>query len=223
MKLLALDTTTEKASLALLVETKLITRSKLGQRSHAQFLLPLIEEMMREGGVGFADLDGIVYGRGPGSFTGLRVACSVAKGLAFPYQLPLFPVSSLMAIAWEARVDQDLTEQPVLALIDARMKELYWAYFATKQLEAREQVSAAEKIMIDPLPDKLILAGLGYEDYYADLPSDLTDRITKTLTVYPEAAAEIALVQAGLIKPVTVAEAAPVYIRNQVTQGEPRG
>src|ERR1700733_12183845 len=102
MNLLAIDTSTTRASLAINLGGEILSKEQDAQHSHARLLLPMIEQLLAEAQLTINQLDGIVYGCGPGSFTGLRIACSIAKGLAYAHDLPLFPVSSLAAIAHKA-------------------------------------------------------------------------------------------------------------------------
>jgi tRNA threonylcarbamoyladenosine biosynthesis protein TsaB len=183
---------------------------------HARGILPLIEGLLREGQVSLAELDGIVFGRGPGSFTGLRIACSVAKGLAYAHDLPLYPVSGLAAIAYALQTAQPL--QPVLAVLDARMSQVYWALYANNQYTVQESVTNPADIRIAE-QGPIVIAGVGFAGYVADMPQALQDRIQQTYTQYPAASDLIALVDAAAIQPVSIAQAQPVYIRDQVTQG----
>ena len=127
MKILALDTATEACSAALLIDGEIRERFEIAPRAHARLLLPMLEDLLAEAGLKPAQLDAIAFGRGPGSFTGLRIAASVAQGIAFAADLPVLPVSTLAALAWPAlraaRADQ------VFAAIDARMGEIYCAGF----------------------------------------------------------------------------------------------
>ncbi|WP_028387747.1 tRNA (adenosine(37)-N6)-threonylcarbamoyltransferase complex dimerization subunit type 1 TsaB [Legionella fairfieldensis] len=224
MNLLAIDTSTECASVALASHESLFSKEQEGPRQHAQFILPMIESLLAEAELSMNQLDAIVYGRGPGSFTGLRIACSVAKGLAYAHDLPLFPVSSLAAIAHEVLyTDKTLKNVSVLALIDARMNQLYWACF-DRQLneEVKEQVSDVTDILPEG-KQPLVVAGVGYESYLPGLSSAVHSRMINHFTIYPRAQAMLRLVLANKIKPVSAIDASPVYIRNQITQGEPRG
>ena len=99
MLILSLETSTELGSCALFHDGELIERICPAGRSHSETLLPLIRELMQEAGVGFAQLDAIAFGAGPGAFTGLRVACGIAQGLAVARDLPLVPVTSLETMA----------------------------------------------------------------------------------------------------------------------------
>src|SRR6201995_911287 len=117
--LIAIETSTEKCSAALLHGGALIERSELAPRRHAELILPMIESLLNEAGVSRRQLDAIAVGRGPGAFTGVRLAISVAQGLALGLDLPVLPVSSLAALA------QDVPpgDASILATIDARMGE----------------------------------------------------------------------------------------------------
>ena len=127
MKLLAFDTSTQWLTIACLHGGRWIERDELAGQSHSQRLLPLIDEVLAEAGIGLADLDAIAFGAGPGSFTGVRIGCGVAQGLAFGAGVPLVPVSTLEAIAESAWQTHGWTR--VLACLDARMREVYVAAY----------------------------------------------------------------------------------------------
>ena len=126
MRLLALDTSTEACSAALLLDGDLRLRFTLTERGHAELILPMIDSLLAEAGIKLSGLDGLAFGRGPGGFTGLRIAAGVVQGLAFGAGLPVAPVSSLAAVA-----EQVVAGEGGLTLVcnDARMGELYWAVF----------------------------------------------------------------------------------------------
>lgn len=217
MNLLAIDTSTENASVALYVHGEFFSDVIFKQRNHATGLLPMIHRLLLDANFKLEQLDGIVYGRGPGSFTGLRVACSVAKALAYAHDLPMYPVSCLQAIAAEYYMT---TEQKpmVLTMIDARMHQVYWAVFSAELREEAERVSDVGAIVV-PTIDALIVAGVGLDEYILQLPCP----VLATHIIYPEAKAMIRLVLSGKITAVTPADALPVYVRNNVVQGESRG
>ena len=127
MNLLALDTATENCSAALLCGERLIERSELAPRRHAELILPMIDSLLGEAGLSRRSLHGIAVGRGPGAFTGVRLAISVAQGLALGLDIPVVPVSSLAALAQDAPAETH--GDAVLAVIDARMGELYAGAF----------------------------------------------------------------------------------------------
>ncbi len=127
MKLLAIDSATEACSAALLHEGGLIERYELIGRGHAERLLPMVDELLAEAGIGLAALDAIAFGRGPGGFTGLRIAAGITQGLAAGARLPVLPVSDLAAVA--AAGARQSGASRVLVCMDARMGQVYWAAF----------------------------------------------------------------------------------------------
>jgi tRNA threonylcarbamoyladenosine biosynthesis protein TsaB len=126
MKLLALDTATEACSVALAIDGAVRGEYVVAGRSHTQLLMPMVHALMREAGVGFAQLDAIACGIGPGSFAGVRIGVGVVKGLALALNKPVVGVSSLEALAYPAL---QAGPAPVLCAIDARMNEVYWAAY----------------------------------------------------------------------------------------------
>ncbi len=127
MKLLALDTATEACSAALLDDGGLSERFEVLGRGHADRLLPMVEELLKDARLAVAQLDGIAFGRGPGGFTGLRIAAGVAQGLAAGAGRPVLPVSDLAALA--AAAARGTGAVRVIACLDARMGQVYWAAF----------------------------------------------------------------------------------------------
>src|ERR1700752_3189626 len=125
MKLLAIDTATEQCSAAVRVEGRCVARCVPTPRGHTELILPMVEEVLAEAGLTLKQLDAIAFGRGPGAFTGVRIAIGVAQGLAYASDLPLVPISNLAAVAQQnASGDGD-----ILVCMDARMNEVYWGVF----------------------------------------------------------------------------------------------
>ena len=223
MKLLAIDTSTAIASFAISNGKKLYQKQIEGVRQHAQQILPVIEELLAESNLEIKELDGIVFGRGPGSFTGLRVACSVAKALGYSNDLPLYPVSSLAAIAFKTFQQKSASGVDYcLALIDARMDQVYWGVFSKQQFDAPEQVTNPEDVISEP-DKELLLGGVGYEEYSHRMPQSIQEKLAQKMVVFPEAKTMISMVESGLIQSIAAIDAMPVYIRNQVTHGGKNG
>ena len=133
--LLALDTATEACSVALLHEGTLYSHYEVIPRLHAQRVLPMIEQLLAEAGVALSAVEAIAFGRGPGAFTGVRIAVGVVQGLAFALQCPVLPISNLAALAQRAHREQGATQ--VAAAIDARMDEVYWGCYRLEEGEMR--------------------------------------------------------------------------------------
>jgi tRNA threonylcarbamoyladenosine biosynthesis protein TsaB len=141
--LLALDTATEACSVALLHDGKMLSHYEVIPRLHAQRLLPMIKTLMAEAGIGMSALDAIAFGRGPGAFTGVRIAIGVVQGLAFALDKPVLPVSNLAALAQRAWREQGARQ--VASAIDARMDEVYWGCYSEVAGEMR--LIGAEAVM----------------------------------------------------------------------------
>ena len=217
MKFLALDTSTEYLSLALLLDDKVISRGLLAGQTHSQRILPLLRELLDEAGVELNDLDGIAFGAGPGSFTGLRIGCGVAQGLAFGADLPVIGVSTLLALA-EDVPDAD----KVVACLDARMGEVYHAAYEKTAAGWQEVIAPGLYAPADvpAIPGTgWTAAGSGWRAYGAALDQIYAEQVNHQLPdVFPQAAAIARLALpgfvAGLGRPAS--EAAPIYIRNKV-------
>lgn len=223
MKLLAFDTATEACSAALLINNSIIERFEVAPRAHARLLLPMLDSLLNEAELRLTDLDAIAFGRGPGSFTGLRIAASVAQGLAFGADLPVLPISSLTALA-RAAFENSIASH-VLAAIDARMDEIYWAaYVRDAQGEplrlGDEQVGSAQGLCLPEGADWYGI-GSGWAAYEALLRPQFGSRlIACDPAALPHAAQIVRLAVLDFVagKAVAAEQALPVYLRNQVAQ-----
>lgn len=215
MKLLALDTATEQCSVALLAGERTILRTQRTPRGHADLVLPMVAEVLDEAGLSLAQLDAIAFGRGPGGFTGVRIAVGVAQGLALGTNLQLIPVSSLAAVAQQvARPGRD-----ILVCMDARMKEVYWGVFVVAEdgfvtLRGEERVDPPENVQATAG----IAVGTGFAAYpslaarFTGLEID-ADRLPSAEDIAHLAAK--AWRSGGGVAP---SAAAPVYLRDQVAR-----
>ena len=217
MLILSLETSTESGSCALYYDGRVIERDCPLGRSHSETLLPLVRELMLEAGVKFSQLDAIAFGAGPGAFTGLRVACGVAQGLAVAGDLPLIPVTSLETMAVMAGGDH------VLALLDARMGEVYAASYLVEEgvpvLQGEIRVSAPGDVLL-PEGEGWIACGNALTAY-----PPLRERIIAVNRVFrpeilPTAAtvARIAVPRFLRGEGIDPAMAAPLYIRDKVAK-----
>ncbi len=234
--IIAIETATEACSAALLVqqddETKIYKRFQLAPREHTKLILPMLDEVLAEADLKKSDIDAIAFGRGPGAFTGLRIATGIAQGLALSVEKPTIPVSSLHAMALTAlnEISDDDGFQSVLVAIDARMDEVYWAEYSIidRKLEVLgdEQLSAPQ-IMFDKTQSlsnkqKTALIGSGWDVYfptYKDQYSGI-DNMRLIPQKFPDAGkiAKLALVEFAKGEFQSVEEAQPVYLRNNVAE-----
>ncbi|MEY2617545.1 MAG: hypothetical protein RL522_547 [Pseudomonadota bacterium] len=217
LNLLAFDTSTERLSVALswtdATGARLLSHEAEGGREASTTLIPAVLGLLQEAGLGLASLEAIVFGQGPGSFTGLRTACSVAQGLAYGAGRPVLPVETLLAVAEEARHAQGATR--VLALLDARMDEVYAAAYAHDGV-AWTRVGPITLGRPEDLaaPEGFVLAGNAFEAYAGRLPAGLQVRALPTATALLRVAPD--LIAKGAAVPAQ--EALPLYVRDKVAQ-----
>jgi len=240
VKILALDTATENCSAALLIDGKVFVREVEIDRGHAERILPMVDDLLSEASLSLADLDAIAFGRGPGSFTGVRLAATVTQGLAFGVGLGVVPISDLQAVAQRVLgggVTTDPSSARVLVCNDARMSEVYWACFelgddGLAKLEGKEHVGKPSEVTLPPSwTTTVIAAGRGFVAYAealrAAVPSAVMVMATATtptgsafspIQLLPRAT-EIALlavpaVASGQLLPPEAAT--PIYLRDNV-------
>jgi tRNA threonylcarbamoyladenosine biosynthesis protein TsaB len=223
-RLLALETATEACSVALLVDGQLLERFAVEPRRHAALLLPFVEQLLDEAGLSLTRLDAIAFGRGPGSFTGLRVAAGVAQGLAFGADLPVVPVSTLAALA--QGVMRERHARCVLAALDARMGEVYWAGYCSDgdglaQLLGEERVSRPERVELAAEQRQWHGAGSGWATYGELLARRCGLPVERVEAARLPRAGDTARLAAALFargQSVPAAQALPVYLRDKVAE-----
>ncbi len=231
MKILGLDTATENCSAALWMDGDLLQREVEVPRGHADLILSMINELLSEAGLGLTRLNAIAFGRGPGSFTGVRLAASVTQGLAFGADVPVVPVSDLLAVAQRglSRLPSpDAAPRHILVCNDARMHEVYWGCFqqSTGGLMAPlgpERVSKPSEVR---LPDtwhgtSVDGVGRGFAAYRQELETSLAQALSRSDCTLLPGAAEIAFLAVKEVldgRTVAPEEAVPVYLRDDVAK-----
>ncbi|MEX2164866.1 MAG: tRNA (adenosine(37)-N6)-threonylcarbamoyltransferase complex dimerization subunit type 1 TsaB [Sulfuricaulis sp.] len=218
MKILSLDTSTDVCSAAIWMDGAVAERFESGNR-HSEFILAMVDDLLAEAGLALTQLDAIAFGRGPGSFTGLRIAAGVAQGLAYGAGLLVVPVSSLAALA------QGVDAPKVLAALDARMNQVYWGAYRKNQmgiveLEGDEAVTTPHDVVI-PKDEGWTGAGSGWDQYHIILSQRLGNGVSSwKRQVYPRArhVAQIGGVLFSNGKAVPPELAYPVYLRDKVAE-----
>ena len=220
MNLLAIDTSSNACSVALEKDNEILDRHQIAPRRHTQLVLPMIDELLADSGMVLSELDALILGRGPGSFTGLRIAAGVVQGLAFSIDRPVILISTLAILAqpWLNKGYKNL-----VAALDARMGELYWGTFQSDNQGLA--IPTSPEVLVAPAQAGVPFAGSwtgvgpGFAAYGNDLPIlpglEVVDDI-----VLPQARYALGLgrrdYQAGLA--VSAESALPVYLRDRVVQ-----
>lgn len=220
MKILAFDTSTPLCSTSVWLDGVVYSKEIHAGRNHSELLLPMIHDILAEAQVVLAQLDCIAFGAGPGSFTGLRIACGVAQGLAFASDLPTVGISTLEAVA------KKTNEQKIIVALDARMGEIYHAVYI-KSGDSFETISFPILCRPHQAPpisgDGWIGCGSGFDIFQEELFSLYHDNISGIKPNIQPHATEIAQLAAikfaegSYTDPVN---ASPVYIRNKVALKE---
>lgn len=220
MKLLAVDTTEDSCSVALCVDDEMLWRFEIAPRRHTELILPMVDELLLEADLAVQQLDALAFSRGPGAFTGVRIATGVAQGIALGADLPVVPVSTLAALAQAALRTQGAKR--VLSALDARMGEVYWAHCHEEEgcmvIDGKELVGKPD-LDAGSVPSADWGVGSGW-GAYADLMQQSTGipdrRILGEQRIHARDVATLGL--AALFTGQTVApeKALPVYIRDNV-------
>lgn len=222
MRILAIDTATEACSAALWNDGNTCAHFELCPREHTQRILPIVQDILTQGGVSLTDLDALAFGRGPGSFTGVRIGIGIAQGLALGAELPMIGVSTLATMAQGAWRKQGATR--VLAAIDARMGEVYWAEYQRDENgvwhgEESEAVQKPEVVQqrLAELSGEWATVGTGWAAW-PDMAQSANATLVDGNVTLPEAEDMLPIACAMLEQGKTVAvdKAEPVYLRNNV-------
>ena len=218
MKLLAIETATEACSVALWLDGEVRERFEVAPRRHTELVLPWADELLAEAGIARTQLDAIAVGRGPGAFTGVRLAVALAQGMALALDLPVLPVSTLAALAWPVRV----RDADVLAAIDARMGEVYLGWFRADDdggLHAIGPEWMARPEAVDLEASSLVGVGTGFAAAEGALAQALLGRLVACDPLaLPHAAdlarlGELAFARGEAVAPERVE---PAYLRDKV-------
>ncbi|APZ43448.1 tRNA (adenosine(37)-N6)-threonylcarbamoyltransferase complex dimerization subunit type 1 TsaB [Acidihalobacter ferrooxydans] len=218
--LLAIETSTEACSVALAVGGAVFERHEIAPREHTRLVLPMVQSVLAEAGLALADIDAFVMGRGPGAFTGVRIAVGVVQGLAFSVDRPVVPVSSLATVA-QGVMEAGATH--VAVAFDARMDEVYWGAFVrdaagVADLVGPEAVLPPDAVSL-PQPGPWVGAGSGFAAY--------SERLSGRLGLREGYAQRLPRARDALVlgrrawragAAVDAAQAQPVYIRDRVVQ-----
>jgi tRNA threonylcarbamoyladenosine biosynthesis protein TsaB len=223
--ILAIETSTAACSAALSLEGAVLERYVLAPRQHAVLILPMIESVLAEAGIGVRQVDAIAYGRGPGAFTGVRIAASIVQGIAFAAELPVVPVSTLAALALGAL--RETGEMQALAALDARKDEVYWAGYRqsgeTLVLQGSESVCSPVNVP-HPEAGQWVGAGSGWLVHAEALMQRCGNSVIRVLPDLEPCAGDVA--RLGLSdflqgKAVSAEAAVPVYLRDNVAATSP--
>lgn len=220
MKLLALETSTEFCSAAVMVDNQIYDICERAPRRHNEIILSMCNDLLIEANIRSSQLDVIAFGRGPGAFTGVRLAASIAQGIALAHDLPVVPVSSLAALAQGAHHTYKASN--IYPCLDARMKEIYCAFYQLNengimQLKGGEKVISPGKIQFD-ISKKCIGVGSGWKTYSKELLEQIKSQIVYYEDEFPQAryVAELGKYYFNKGEYVSALEALPVYLRNNV-------
>jgi tRNA threonylcarbamoyladenosine biosynthesis protein TsaB len=220
LNILAFETSTEYCSLALWFHNKMYTKEIQADQQHSKLLLPMLQKLLAETEVSLTQLDGIAFGAGPGSFTGLRIACGVAQGIAFANDLPIVGISTLKALAHK------IDHNKMVVALDARMHEIYYAAY-TKTSDDWQTI--IEPVVCPPSQapllagDNWIGCGSGFDVYKKELSSHLNGQIFHIHTgLFPHAqeVAQLAIKTFQEGSGDSPDNVAPIYVRNKVALKE---
>lgn len=218
--IVALDTSTEACSVALLCNGESLYRYRVEPRVHAKVLLPMLSELLADAGISTKQIDGVAFGRGPGAFTGVRIGTAAAQAIALGGDLPVAPVSTLASIAH--RTHREHGKDKIAVAIDARMGEVYWGAYqmgsVSPNLIGEERVCLPAQI--DKLGQTWCAAGTGWQTYESVLTESSGAQVVLEVDPFPHALDILMIGSEQLASGagVTAENALPVYLRDNVAQ-----
>ena len=215
---LAFDTATDACTVALRIDDREWTDHRVEARAHAQLLLPMIEGVVASAGIALSDIDVIVYGRGPGSFTGVRIAVAAAQGLGLSTQAGMLGISTLAALAQATHASTGSID--IVATLDARMSEIYLGHYrvddASGVVDPRGEEQVCSPESLSGFDASCVFTGPGAERYVGAVPGSITPGVLPTASAMLKLASR--LIDAGDVR--ASGEAAPVYLRDKVALTE---
>ncbi len=217
---LCIDSATEHCSAALLHDGKQYSKHAQSVRNHTEQILPMVDDLLTQAKITIKDLDFIAFGRGPGSFTGVRVSASIAQGLCFGANVKALPISNLALLAIEAVKKHQVFE--IITMIDARMSEVYFCKYRfenNRLIElCQEQVCSPQKAIEQfDLEDgkTYVIAGTGFDAYDEFKALTLDNNVIISDVKVPNALYMLDFLDSGNL--IDAIEIEPVYLRNEVT------
>lgn len=221
MNILALDTCTEMCSAAVLKNGELFEQHVLTQRGHSEQILSMIDAVLADANISMKQIDVLAFGRGPGSFTGVRVGVGVAQGIAFAREIPVVPVSTLAAVAQRAIDEYDASQ--IAVAMDARMGEIYAANFIEENglAVASDEEQVCPPATFSPVNEVCFAAGTGWQEYAETLDQQFKGKIQgedRQLLPTAAAIAKLASHEAEKGNTLMPEQAVPVYLRDNVAK-----
>ncbi|NLQ18229.1 tRNA (adenosine(37)-N6)-threonylcarbamoyltransferase complex dimerization subunit type 1 TsaB [Marinomonas sp. M1K-6] len=221
--ILALDTSTPACSVALMIDGVVLEDFRIAPRLHNDLILPMVDQILSQAGLTLSDLDAIAFGRGPGSFTGLRISAGVVQGLAFGADLPVIPVSTLAALSLEGF--QKTGKNDWLAALDARMGEIYLGGYRVNKTDGRYEIDLLiDECVVKPtaLPAFSgqfdgVGSGWCYEEVLSSLLPTPPAHVLTDLAPRAACIAELALLHFQKADMVSAYDALPTYLRDEIT------
>lgn len=221
--ILAVDTSADACSVALNIHGDIHTRFELAPRTHTQLILPMVDEVLSQAGMRLNQLDALAFGRGPGSFTGLRIAAGIVQGLAYGADLPVVPISTLAAMGLQGV--KSTKAELALCAVDARMNEVYWGVYKQDAsgvlLVGQECVCAPADLplLAGETPVSAVGVGSGwlFRDTMPSAIAELPQQVMQDLLPSAEYVAALAEPAWQQGQYVAAYDASPVYLRDTVT------